>query len=80
MAMTKSELTSYITIGDAISIGSDISLTGSVEINGVTGLEIYGNGSTIDGQRIYDCFSITRGSKISCHDFVFSDGYTYGTT
>ena len=73
---TEADLKANIVDGATISIGADILLTSTVNVNNVTGLSIEGNSFKIDGQEKGNCFYITSGSIVILRNMTITNGYT----
>ena len=72
---TEADLKANIVDGATISIGADILLTSTVNVNN-TGLSIEGNSFKIDGQEKGNCFYITSGSIVILRNMTITNGYT----
>ena len=73
---TEADLKANVVDGATISIGADILLTSTVNVNNVTGLSIEGNSFKIDGQEKGNCFYITSGSIVILRNMTITNGYT----
>lgn len=72
LVQTQPELIAALQSGNTVELGSDIYLTDSgsrigIAINSVTGAVVNGNGFTIDGQNMVQCFFVSQS------ELVFND-------
>ena len=73
---TEAGLKANIVDDATISIGANIYLTSAVNVSGITGLYIEGNGFRIDAQKKDRCFYITSRSKVTLKNMTITNGYT----
>ena len=77
---TEAELNSAIVDDATVSLQNDITLTGFVRINGITGLVIQGNGFTVGyatqaTSGYYRCFIIYSSSEVTMEYITMKNGY-----
>lgn len=73
-ATTEEQLKNALASSVTIDLAANISLTSTVDINGVTDLIIDGKGFEIDGQNSVRCFLTQNGAKVALRNFTITKG------
>ena len=72
---TQAEFEAGIASDTTMEVTADIDLSSQIEIDGITGLVINGNGYKIDGQGSVRCMMIEGGSEVTINELTVTNGY-----